>query len=255
MNELQKIAEKLVAKFPGLSLATRLQAVREAVPGRLVFTSSLGPEDQVILAAIAQTSLDIEIVTLDTGRLFSETYELWAETEARYGVAICSYFPDAQAVENLIRQRGVNGFYQSVEARKACCSARKIEPLARALEGAAGWITGLRADASEDRANMQAVQVDVARGLIKFSPLFDWSRPDVLAETEKKNIPVNVLHKKGFVSIGCAPCTRAIGPNEPERAGRWWWEQEIAAECGLHVDADHQATSDGAGSQSASLSK
>lgn len=240
MNDLQRIANILSAKFPGLSVAARLRALRAAVPGKLVFTSSLGPEDQVVLAAIAGASLDIEIVTLDTGRLFPESYDLWAETEARFGVAIRGYLPDAQSVEKLIRQQGINGFYQSVEARKACCGVRKIEPLARALEGAAGWITGLRGDASEDRSSMRAVEYDPERGLIKFSPLFDWSREAVLAEADRNNIPVNALHKKGYVSIGCAPCTRAIGPDEPERAGRWWWEQEAAAECGLHVDANRE---------------
>ena len=238
MAVLPAAAQKLTAGFSGQSPVERLQALRAAVPGRIVFTTSLGLEDQVITHFIAQAGVDIDIVTLDTGRLFPQSYTLWRETEARYELPIRPYYPDAPALEALVAKQGIDGFYQSIEARHACCSVRKVQPLGRALDGASAWVTGLRADASENRAGMNAVAYDGARGLIKFSPLFDWTREAIAAFAEANDVPVNPLHAQGFLSIGCAPCTRANAPDEPERAGRWWWEQADAKECGLHVDAD-----------------
>jgi phosphoadenosine phosphosulfate reductase len=173
-------------------------------------------------------------VTLDTGRLFPETYALWEETERRYGLRIRAVFPQQAQLETLVAAQGINGFYASREARLACCHVRKVEPLNRALDGARAWIVGLRADQSSHRQGMGLVTADAERGLIKVSPFFDWARDAVLNFAEKNAIPINPLHAKGFASIGCAPCTRAIAPGEPERAGRWWWEQEEKKECGLH---------------------
>lgn len=226
----------------------RLLHLRHAIPGRLVFTSSLGLEDQALTHLIFANNLDIEVVTLDTGRLFEETRALWAATEARYGHHIRAIHPSASDVEELIARDGVNGFYQSLEARQSCCHVRKIAPLRRALAGASAWITGLRADQSADRANTKLVEHDAAFGIVKVNPLLDWSRPRIEAFIAAHDIPVNRLHGEGYLSIGCAPCTRAINPGEDERAGRWWWENDkgTAKECGLHVDAHGRLSRAGA---------
>jgi phosphoadenosine phosphosulfate reductase len=174
------------------------------------------------------------VVTLNTGRLFPETFELWARTEQRYGRRILAVYPDRAGVEPLVALQGIDGFYASVEARHACCAARKVEPLRRALAGAVAWITGLRADQSDASVGASFAIVAPRHRLIKVNPLFDWSREQVLAFTREHDIPYHTLHDRGFASIGCAPCTRAIAPGEPERAGRWWWEQKQTIERGLH---------------------
>jgi phosphoadenosine phosphosulfate reductase len=178
-------------------------------------------------------AIDVDVVTLDTGRLFAETYELWVETERRYGRRIRAIYPQHTNLENLVEHYGINGFYRSREARSACCQVRKVEPLNRALAGASAWIVGLRADQSGNRRATALIAVD-DRGLLKFSPLFDWTRGQVQSYATAHQIPINPLHARGFASIGCAPCTRAIAPGELERAGRWWWEQDEKKECGLH---------------------
>jgi phosphoadenosine phosphosulfate reductase len=216
-----------------LDLPQRVAAVRRDVCGRVVFTTSFGIEDQAVTHAIFSQAIAIDVVTLDTGRLFPETYELWARTERRYGRRIPAFYPDRVGVESLVACQGINGFYTSVAARKSCCNVRKVEPLQRALAGATAWITGLRADQSDGRAGVSFAAVDAHYRLIKVNPLFDWTRERVLAFISEHGIPYNSLHDRGFVSIGCAPCTRAVRPGEPERAGRWWWERE-RKECGLH---------------------
>lgn len=238
MTEWQPLVERLAEGFATLGLEARLARLRAAVPGRLVFTTSLGLEDQAITHAIYSQGLDIAVVTLDTGRLFPETHTLWAETEARYGKRIAAFHPRHDALQVLLAAQGSNGFHASVENRKACCAARKVEPLGRALDGAAAWITGLRADQSADRAGAAFVARDVERGLIKVNPLLDWSRERVAAYVADHRVPYNALHDAGFLSIGCQPCTRAVAPGEPERAGRWWWEDEGKKECGLHLADD-----------------
>ncbi|MGV0817343.1 phosphoadenylyl-sulfate reductase [Martelella sp. AMO21009] len=218
----------------GFDLTGRLRLIAET--GRpAVFTTSLGIEDQVITEAIATGGLDIRIITLDTGRLFPETEALITETETRYNTRIERFHPEATAVDDYVKNYGRNGFYESVEARHACCQVRKLEPLARALDGAAYWITGLRRGQSGNRATTPYAEADAARGLIKVNPLADWSLEDIRAHVERRAIPVNPLHARGYPSIGCEPCTRAIKPGEPERAGRWWWENDAKRECGLHV--------------------
>lgn len=205
-----------------------------------VFTTSFGLEDQVLTALIARAGLApaIRFATLDTGRLFPETYDVWSRTEALYGLVVFGYSPQAASVESLVRERGVNGFRNSIENRKACCGVRKLEPLGRALAQADLWITGLRSDQSTARAGTGLTEFDAERGLTKLNPLHDWSRDEVSAFAAAHDVPISTLHARGFASIGCAPCTRAIAPGEPERAGRWWWEDEAAKECGLHVGAD-----------------
>jgi phosphoadenosine phosphosulfate reductase len=218
----------------GSSPAERLASLRATVPGRIVFTTSFGIEDQVLTHLIFSAGLEIEVVTLDTGRLFPSTYKLWQETEERYGRRIRSYHPEARALAAFVADAGINGFYHSKAARQSCCEIRKVEPLDRALEGAAAWVTGLRADQSGQRGAV--VLASVERDLVKVSPLFDWTRADVADFVAAEGVPINELHARGFPSIGCEPCTRAVAPGESERAGRWWWEQDEARECGLHVD-------------------
>jgi phosphoadenosine phosphosulfate reductase len=230
-------AATLDRALAGFNLAERLVAFREALAGTIVFTTSFGLEDQVILHHICQAGLDIDVVTLDTGRLFAETYTTWEETERRYGVRIRAVYPQQAALEELVAVQGINGFYRAPGARIACCDIRKVEPLRRALDGAQGWITGLRADQSVDRANITLVTADRAYNLLKLNPLFDWSRQAVQDFASAHGVPINPLDQKGFLSIGCAPCTRAVRPGEPERAGRWWWEDGGKRECGLHVTA------------------
>jgi len=220
----------------GDELARRVALARKNIGGKVVFTTSFGIEDQAITHAIFSEKLAIDVVTLDTGRLFPETYNLWAETEQHLGRRIRALYPRHDSLEKLVEEQGINGFYDSVEARTSCCFVRKVEPLNRALQNAAGWIVGLRADQSANRQDTHVVTQDSARNLLKLSPLFDWSRDAVADFTKANAVPVNPLHEKGFVSIGCAPCTRAIRAGEPERAGRWWWEDESKKECGLHVD-------------------
>jgi len=216
----------------------RLKTLRAQVEGRIVFTTSFGVEDQLLTDLIFANDLDIEVATLDTGRLFPETYKVWSDTELKYGKRIRAYYPEAGALEALIAGQGIDGFYYGVAMRKACCGVRKVEPLKRALAGASAWVTGLRADQSANRADTAFVAFDDGFSVLKASPLADWPRDAILEETKARQIPVNALHAKGFPSIGCAPCTRAIQPGEDERAGRWWWEQDDKKECGLHVGAD-----------------
>jgi phosphoadenosine phosphosulfate reductase len=218
-----------------LDVTRRLTGFRREVDGAIVFTTSFGLEDQVVLHHICEAGLDIDVVTLDTGRLFPDTYATWEETEQRYGRRIRAIYPQHTALEALVAAQGVNGFYGSRDARIACCDVRKVEPLNRALAGASGWITGLRADQSEHRRRSGLVDVDPQRGILKLNPLIDWSREATQAFALANLVPTNPLHQRGFASIGCAPCTRAVRPGEPERSGRWWWEDETKKECGLHI--------------------
>ena len=223
------------ARLRALPPVERLVRFRAAVDGRIVFTTSFGLEDQVLLHHLCEAGIDVDVVTLDTGRLFAETYATWEETERRYGRRIRAVYPRHDALEALIAGQGINGFYQSREARAACCDVRKVEPLARALAGASAWITGLRADQSAQRRGVDLVEADRERGLLKLNPLHDWTREAAAAFAREHEVPTNPLHEKGFLSIGCAPCTRAVRPGEPERAGRWWWEDDAKKECGLHL--------------------
>lgn len=217
-----------------LSPADRMVALRRAIDGPIVFTHGFGIEGQLLFHWICERNIDIDVVTLDTGRLFPETYKLWSLTERRYGRRIRAIYPNNKSLEALVARQGIDGIYESKEAREACCDVRKVRPLDRALSGAKAWLTGLRADQNDVRHAAGLLGRDTARGLLKFNPLFDWTRADVLAEVAVHNVPVNSLHAKGFASIGCAPCTRAIAPGEPERNGRWWWESGHK-ECGLHL--------------------
>jgi phosphoadenosine phosphosulfate reductase len=207
--------------------------------GRAVFASSFGAEDMVLLDMVAQVRREqrdgIRVFTIDTGRLFPETYDLMQTARDHYGIPIQVVAPDHAEVEALVSRGGPNLFYRSVAERKACCEVRKVHPLGRALAGADAWIVGLRRDQSSDRAEVKAMARDPFHGDIwKLCPLADWSWNDVLQYAERHSVPINALHARGFPSIGCAPCTRAVGPGEDPRSGRWWWENG-AKECGLHT--------------------
>lgn len=224
----------LLEEVRGLGAERLLEWAARRFAGQIVFASSLGMEDQVLTDMIARLGLDIPIFTLDTGRLFPETYDLLARTEERYGLGIELRFPDRQEVEEMVARDGVNLFRKSVELRKHCCAVRKIHPLRRALEGRGAWLVGLRAEQSVTRTTLEPVAWDEANGLVKLSPMADWSAAQVEAYIHDHEVPVNPLHAQGFPSIGCACCTRAVAPGEDIRAGRWWWEQPEHKECGLH---------------------
>ncbi len=219
---------------------TLLTAVQESyVP--VVFANSFGAEDMVLTDLIGRFYPTIEIFTLDTGRLPDETYSLMQQVEDRYHIHIRLYFPEFSAVEKYVAQNGPNGFYDSVDLRKACCHMRKVEPLKRALRGKCAWITGLRRDQAPTRKNLTEIEFDPDNGLQKISPLLDWELSDVWSYLKEFKVPYNLLHDKGYTSIGCAPCTRAITPGEDVRAGRWWWESPETKECGLHPGGRHSA--------------
>jgi phosphoadenosine phosphosulfate reductase len=230
------LSQELIQEIERSSLPEAVSLVADLFPGKVVFSSSLGQEDQVLTDIIFKNNLPVKIFTIDTGRLFNETYELLDKTTARYKKQVQVYFPEAADVENFVETKGINSFYESVDNRKGCCFIRKVKPLNRALAGAQVWITGLRAEQSENRKDMPIIEWDEDRQLYKFNPLIHWTYNEVLDYIKEFNVPYNTLHDKGFISIGCAPCTRAIEPGEDARAGRWWWEASHK-ECGLHVPA------------------
>ena len=227
---MEKIKTLIKNKLPEDALAL----LASEFPARVVFSTSLGYEDQVISHMIFSEKLPIEVFTLDTGRLFNETYSVLNATLDRYKTPIKVIYPQTEALEKLVSEKGPLSFYESLENRKECCFIRKVEPLQRALRGKTIWVTGIRAEQSGNRHDMPSLELDEANQIIKFHPLLNWSLEEVKSYIVKHNIPYNSLHDKGFVSIGCAPCTRAIKAGEDFRAGRWWWEQSDKKECGLH---------------------
>ncbi|PIQ35282.1 MAG: phosphoadenylyl-sulfate reductase [Bacteroidetes bacterium CG18_big_fil_WC_8_21_14_2_50_41_14] len=202
--------------------------------GKIALSTSLGLEDQVLTQMVAETAPSTRIFTLDTGRLFPEAYDLMDRTSKKYKINLEVFFPNAHEVEEMVAKKGINLFYDSIENRKLCCRLRKLVPLARAMQGLDAWITGLRREQSVTRENMQAVEWDASNNMLKINPLIDWTESQTWDYIKEHKIPVNPLHKKGFASIGCQPCTRAIEPGEEVRAGRWWWENPETKECGLH---------------------
>lgn len=228
VNELNTLAKEK-------STVEVLKAIAEKFEGKIVFTTSFGYEDQVITDLIFKNNIDIKVVTLDTGRLFKETYKVFSQTIEQYKKPIQVFAPDMAGVEKMMSEKGPYSFYNSVENRKECCTLRKVIPLNRALEGVECWITGIRAEQSPNRQGMTYFELDEQRQIIKYNPLLPWTLDKVIKYTKENNVPYNVLHDKGFVSIGCEPCTRAIQPDDDFRAGRWWWEDNSKKECGLHT--------------------
>lgn len=231
---MNSLFHKLKEELTSLSAEEGLKRLCELTRNDTVkFSSAFGEEDQVITHIIASNKLPVTIFTLDTGRLFQETYDVMDLTMKRYSIGIETYFPAADDVEGLVRKKGFNSFYESVENRKECCFIRKVKPLRRALEGTSVWITGLRGTQSSHRQSFDVVEWDADLKMVKYNPLIAWTYTEMQDFIKTNRIPVNSLHKKGFASIGCAPCTRAIAEGEDIRAGRWWWENSHK-ECGLH---------------------
>lgn len=228
-NRLKEIVNKTE------NISDSILEISKNFPESIVFSTSFGIEDQVISHAIfSQNITNIAVFTLDTGRLFPETYAVWDKTLLQYKATIKAYYPNNEKVEDYVNEKGINAFYNSVELRKECCFIRKVEPLNRALQGAKIWITGLRAEQSENRNSIQKIEWDEQRQLYKYNPLLNWTTDDVVNYLKKHGVPYNTLHDSNFVSIGCAPCTRALREGEDFRAGRWWWEDQSKKECGLH---------------------
>ncbi len=234
---MKTIAE-LQANIKNKSIPETLKIIAAAFPEKLIFTTSFGIEDQVLTHYIFTYNIPVRVVTIDTGRMFEETYKVFNRTRERYNREIEVMFPKHEAVEKLLSTKGPYSFYESIENRKECCNIRKVEPLKSALNNMECWITGIRKDQNQNRTDMQILEWDEGYGLYKINPLINWTLEDVETFLKKENIPYNSLHDKGFVSIGCAPCTCAIKPGEDFRAGRWWWENNSGKECGLHTHGE-----------------
>jgi phosphoadenosine phosphosulfate reductase len=220
-------------------IAATLEVLRAAVSdyGTVVYSNSLGAESMVLTDLIWTQVPEIGIFTLDTGRLPEETYNLIERLERRYNRRMRVYYPDPATLEALVAKNGINGFYNGVEQRISCCHVRKVEPFRRAVQGAGAWVTGVRHEQSATRAMAKAVDFDAANGLAKISPILDWTNDDVWTYIRARKLPYNPLHDKGYPSIGCAPCTRAVEPGADSRSGRWWWENSDSKECGLQPRA------------------
>lgn len=228
------------AALPDQTLIDRTHGLLADAAGNhapAALASSMGAEDMVLIHMIASLGLPIAIFTLDTGRLHAETHDLIQVTRARYGLPIEIYAPEASDIEAYCREFGPDGFFRSVDLRLECCRIRKVLPLGRALAGRQAWITGMRRAQSPTRRDIAERENDSDHGMMKFNPLADWGTDDVAAYIAAHGVPTNRLHKQGYASIGCAPCTRPVAPGEDERAGRWWWENPDNRECGLHVAA------------------
>lgn len=231
----KSITDSILKSIVGRNTEEALSLLSKNFPNKIVFSTSFGLEDQVITHIIFSKNIPIKIFTLDTGRLFPETYSVWSRTKEIYNKNISSYSPYTETIQNLVSEKGPNSFYESVENRQKCCYIRKVEPLKRALKGNEIWVTGIRKEQSASRNNLSPVEWDENNHIIKYHPLFDWGFEEVKSFISKNHVPYNPLHDKGFPSIGCQPCTRAVKPGDDPRSGRWWWEDAIKKECGLHI--------------------
>jgi phosphoadenosine phosphosulfate reductase len=231
---MERIAGELNTVLTGKSAREIVEYITTEYHGKVALGSSLGAEDQVLTDMLLKTGRSVKIFTLDTGRIFQETYNLIDKTNKKYGIKIDVYFPDRNQVETMVKEKGVNLFYESIENRKLCCHIRKVEPLKRALNDMDIWITGLRKDQSVTRFYSKLVEWDEENKVLKVNPLLEWREKDVWDYIKTNDVPYNELHDKGFPSIGCQPCTRAVMEGEDIRAGRWWWENPETKECGLH---------------------
>jgi len=234
---LQRSASPLALEADSMGAQDVVRLAHDRFGGKLALSSSFGAEDMVLIDMLMRVDPKARIVTLDTGRLPQETYNVMDAAREKYGAAIEVFFPQAEAVQAMVGEHGLNLFYHSVELRKLCCGVRKMEPLKRALAGLDAWMTGLRREQSVTRTALHKIEWDEGNQLIKVNPLADWTHDDVWKYIRDNNVPYNALHDRGYPSIGCGPCTRAVQPGEHERSGRWWWEHPETKECGLHVAA------------------
>jgi thioredoxin-dependent adenylylsulfate APS reductase len=227
--------EKLVERFEDSEPKEVLEWALDTFHPKIALASSFSAEDVVLIDMLWRINPEVKIFTLDTGRLHQETYDLIDEIRKRYGVKVEAYYPDASSAQKMVREHGVNLFYESVELRMLCCQIRKVEPLGRALHGLDAWITGLRREQSVTRSDIKKVEFDESHGgIIKVNPLADWTYDQVWAYIKENKVPYNKLYDRGYASIGCEPCTKPIEPGENPRAGRWWWELGVRKECGIH---------------------
>jgi phosphoadenosine phosphosulfate reductase len=243
MPSLKNDIAQLLYQLDRLKNVAFIEWLTGECPGQVTFSTSFSYEDQVITHDILSNNFPVKIFTLDTGRLFTETYSVWSSTNEKYNTKIKAYYPNETALQEFVEAKGPNSFYESVDNRKQCCFIRKVEPLKRALAGNAIWITGLRTEHSADRTNLPIIEWDEANQVIKYHPLLHWTTEEVKKYIAENHVPYNPLHDKGFVSIGCAPCTRAVKPGEDFRAGRWWWEDADKKECGLHIHEEIKVSS------------
>jgi phosphoadenosine phosphosulfate reductase len=227
--------KELSNRLSGKTIVENLNELVSIFPEKVVFTTSFGTEDQVLTHMIFKNNIPVEVVTLDTGRLFPETYKVFSETNIKYNKKIHTYFPDHEDIEKMVTEKGPYSFFESRENRLECCSLRKVVPLNRALKDRSCWITGIRSAQSDNRSQMSNLEFDEVKHLFKYHPLFDWSIEDVENYIKDNDVPYNSLHDKGYVSIGCEPCTRAIIKGQDYRSGRWWWENDGPKECGCHI--------------------
>jgi phosphoadenosine phosphosulfate reductase len=232
---LQRSASALALEADSMAAQDVVRLAHDRFGAKLALSSSFGAEDMVLIDMLMRVDPKARIVTLDTGRLPQETYNVMDAAREKYGAAIEVFFPQAEAVQAMVGEHGLNLFYHSVELRKLCCGIRKMEPLKRALAGLDAWMTGLRREQSVTRTALHKIEWDEGNQLIKVNPLADWTHDDVWKYIRDNNVPYNALHDRGYPSIGCGPCTRAVQPGEHERSGRWWWEHPETKECGLHV--------------------
>lgn len=233
---LENLAQQLSEELTPLSWEERIIKMKDFAENSPTFSTSLSYDDQVITHVIAENTLPVRVFAIDTGRLFEQTLDVLYNNKKRYpDLAIETYYPDAEKTQKLVQRQGINGFYDSIERRKACCFARKVEPLQRALDGAQIWISGLRREHSDNRSDLPVAEYDAGRDIVKVNPLIDATTEELRRYINDHDIPFNPMHDEGYPSIGCAPCTRAISAGEHPRQGRWWWEQDDAQECGLHL--------------------
>ena len=230
VNDVQEISSRINGK----SIRDSLSEISKMYPGRVIFTTSFGIEDQVITDIIFRNDIPVRVITLDTGRLFKETYKVFSNTLKKYNKKIETFFPARDDVESLITDKGPFSFYHSVEERKECCNIRKVKPLGRALDGMNVWVTGIRSGQSSARSALRTLEYESEKQIVKYHPLIDWSLKQVEDYLAENYVPYNELHEKGYISIGCAPCTRAIKKGADFRSGRWWWEDQSGKECGIH---------------------
>jgi len=229
-----KTIRELNERFQNQTPEKVLEYFLNKYKSKIALSSSMGSEDQVLTHMILGIDKKTKIFTLDTGRMFPETYDVIDKTCIKYGIKIKIFFPDNKKVEEMVNSKGINLFYESIENREYCCNVRKVEPLKRAFDGLDAWICGLRHEQSVTRYDMQLVEWDEVHNLIKINPLINWTEEQVWDYIHKNNVPYNILHDKGFPSIGCRPCTRSVKKGEDIRTGRWWWEAPDHRECGLH---------------------
>ena len=226
--------DQLNQQFEGQSPDVVLQYFLSGYTGKIALSSSLSIEDQVLTDLIVKIDPSTRIFTLDTGRLFPETYSLIDKTNIKYDIHLEVLFPDYTEVEKMVKEEGINLFYKGIDQRRACCRVRKLDPLKRAFQGLEVWVCGLRKEQSVTRQAVKLIEWDENNGLIKLNPLINFSEDEVWDYIRKHHVPYNKLHDQGLPSIGCQPCTRAVKPGEDIRAGRWWWENPDQKECGLH---------------------